>query len=238
VQSEELVCPKAKCEMIMKAKKIVFIHTVSSLPALFTALSKELLPANIQVMHIVDEILLNLVISQNGLSPSIHRRVVEHVCAAENADADIVQITCSSISPCVETARNMANIPVLKIDEAMINHALSIGNRIGVIATLSSTLGPTTDLIRQLAKSFRKQVKVNSFLCVGAYDAINKGDLIAHDNIIRENLLKLVPSNDVVLLAQASMARVMDTIPNAELHIPVLSSPRLALERLREILFR
>jgi hypothetical protein len=42
--------------------------------------------------------------------------------------------------------------------------------------------------------------------------------------------------NDVVLLAQASMARVAETIPAKDQIVPVLSSPRLALERLRDIL--
>ncbi len=41
---------------------------------------------------------------------------------------------------------------------------------------------------------------------------------------------------DVVLLAQGSMSRVADTIPPAEKVAPILSSPRLAMERVRELL--
>jgi hypothetical protein len=40
----------------------------------------------------------------------------------------------------------------------------------------------------------------------------------------------------MVVLAQASMARVLDVIPEAERPVPILSSPHLALERVRELL--
>jgi hypothetical protein len=40
----------------------------------------------------------------------------------------------------------------------------------------------------------------------------------------------------VVLLAQGSMSRLADTIPPEEKIVPILSSPRLALERVRDLL--
>jgi hypothetical protein len=49
-------------------------------------------------------------------------------------------------------------------------------------------------------------------------------------------LQALIERNDVVILAQASMARVAATIPQEEQTAPVLSSPRLAVERARKVL--
>ena len=43
---------------------------------------------------------------------------------------------------------------------------------------------------------------------------------------------------DVIVLAQASMARVADRLPREALTAPVLSSPELALEYVRERLAR
>ena len=80
--------------------KIAFIHTVPSLVNLFNDLAKELLPADAEVFHVADELLLKVVLAQGGLSPFIYRRVAEHVAAAEEAGAAAVQLTCSSISPC------------------------------------------------------------------------------------------------------------------------------------------
>ena len=41
---------------------------------------------------------------------------------------------------------------------------------------------------------------------------------------------------DVVLLAQASMARIVDFMEEKEKTVPVLSSPRLVLERLAKVI--
>ena len=40
----------------------------------------------------------------------------------------------------------------------------------------------------------------------------------------------------MVVLAQASMARVVDALPESERTVPILSSPRLGVERVAELL--
>jgi len=216
--------------------KLAFIHTVPSLVELFTGLSKELLPDDAEIFHIADEILLKTVLAQGGLSPFIYRRVAENVVAAEEAGANLVQLTCSSISPCTDIAQRMVNIPVLKIDEPMVDRAISLGSRIGIAATTPTTLKPTTELVYERARFCGKEVSVDSVLCTGAYAALFSGDLQTHDRIVRQHLADLMAHNDVVILAQASMARVADKIPSAEQAAPILSSPRLAMERAREVI--
>lgn len=213
--------------------RVVFIHTVPTLVAPFNDLAKELLPQGTDWFHIADEMLLKLVIAQGGLSPFIFRRVADHVAAAVEAGADLVQVTCSSISPCVTAARPMVPVPVLKIDQPMVEHALKIGSRIGVAATVPTTLGPTTDLVYEVAQFKGQAVSVESALCEGAFSALMAGDGETHDRIVRERLEGLLESSDVVILAQASMARVAATIPEALGQAPILSSPRLAVEHLR-----
>jgi Asp/Glu/hydantoin racemase len=216
--------------------KLVFIHTVPSLVGLFNDLSKEILPADVDLLHIADEMLLKVVLAQGGLSPFIYRRVAEHVVAAEQAGADIIQVTCSSISPCAEAARPMVSIPVLKIDEPMVDKALSLGECIGVAATAPTTLKPTTDLVYTRASALQKEVQVESVLCEGAYAALFSGDSETHDRIVRSKITDLMKRNDVILLAQASMARVAATIPPEEQLVPILASPRLAMERVRQVI--
>jgi len=217
-------------------KKLGFIHTVPSLVGLFADLSKELLPGNVEVFHIADELLLKVVLAQGGLSPFIFRRVAEHVIAAEEGGASVIQLTCSSISPCADAARPLVGVPVLKIDEPMVDRALSIGDRIGIAATAPTTLKPTTELVYARAELQGKQVKVQSVLCEGAYKALFSGDPETHDRIVRQYLKDLMAHNDVVILAQASMARVAGTIPAEEQTAPVLSSPRLAMEHARSVI--
>ncbi len=219
-------------------KKLAFIHTIPSLVGLFNDLSKEFLPEDVELIHIADELLLKVVLEQGGLTPFVYRRVAENVASAEDAGADVVQLTCSSISPCVDTAKALVNIPVLKIDEPMVDHALSIGAKVGIAATAPTTLKPTTELVFERARYFSKEISVDSVLCEGAYKALFSGDIEDHDKIVRRYLLDLMTRCDVVILAQASMARVADSIPAQEQIVPILSSPRLAMERARDVILR
>ncbi len=212
-------------------RRLVFVHTVPSLVDLFTRLSGELLPQGVETWHIADEILLKVVLAQGGLSPFIHQRVGEHAVAAEQTGATAVQLTCSSISPCADTAQSRVHIPVLKIDAPMVDRALELGKRIGVVATAPTTLRPTGELIQARALALGQEVRVEARLAEGAYAALFGGDPERHDAIVQHTLRELSLHNDVIVLAQASMARVADRLPPGELACPVLSSPRLALER-------
>jgi len=218
------------------ARYVVFLHTVPSLAELFTHLSKEILPVDLEVIHIADELLLKNIQIQSGLSPVVHRRVAEHAIAAEQAGAVAFQCTCSSISPCVDTARPLVGIPVLKIDDPMVDEALRLGTRVGVVATALTTLKPTTNLVHSRAAELGCTVQVEPVLCEGAYAALLAGNTSTHDAIVRKYVMNLMDRNDVIILAQASMARVLEGFSPESSGVPILSSPRLAMKRLAEVI--
>jgi Asp/Glu/hydantoin racemase len=121
------------------------------------------------------------------------------------------------------------------VDEAMAERALESGSRIGVAATLSTTLKPTADLIQRKASEAGKQVTIVSKVCKGAFEALGAGDASRHDCLVAEGLKELMSQVDVIVLAQASMARIVDALPDSEKTMPIFSSPRLAVERLAKI---
>jgi len=61
------------------------------------------------------------------------------------------------------------------------------------------------------------------------------GDSAKHDKLVAEALIELSSKVDVIVLAQASMARVVNTLPEAEKKVPILSSPITAMEFLANI---
>ncbi len=219
------------------SKSLVLIHTVSSLIEAFTGLCKEILPAEVKVVHMADEVLLWEILSQGGITPFINRHFSHHVIEAEQSGASVVLLTCSSIAPCVEVAQPMVSIPVLRIDEAMVDKAISTGTDIGVIATAPTALEPLTTFVSARAGLANRKVNVDSVLCDGqAYDAMLAGDVETHDRIVRSVLRELMSRNDVVLLAQGSMVSAAESIPPEARAVPILSSPRLALEHVRDLL--
>ena len=217
------------------AKKLAMIHTVASLPHILEALSREIMP-EVEVFHIVDESLLRNTIRWGKLVPQTYRRLCGYVVSAQEGGADAILVTCSSIGPIVDVARYLADVPVLRIDEAMADRAVEIGRIIGVIATLPTTLVPTTELVKTRAAQAGRTVEVRSVLCEGAFETVTSGDTITHDRIVGEKLRDLMRQVDVVVLAQASMARVADALPQEEVKVPILSSPRLGLQRARQVL--
>lgn len=221
----------SKEKIFMAQKRVAFINTVTSLPAVFKGLVTELAPS-IDMYNIVDESLLQDTIRNGQLSKTTIRRLVTYLEQAQEAGADMVMVTCSSIGPAADIGRTLVDIPVLRVDEPMADKALLNGKRIGVAATLSTTLQPTAALIERRAAESGKNVTVVSKLCAGAFEALLAGDTAKHDSLVAEGLRQLIPNVDVIVLAQASMARIVETLPESEKVLPIYSSPRLAVEHL------
>ena len=215
--------------------RLAYIHTVVCLVSTFNKLSKEIIP-DVDVYHVVDEGILQNTIRTNRLSKTTIRNVAHYLNAAEDNGADLVMVTCSTLGPAVEIGRSLVNIPVLRIDEPMADLAVRTGQKIGVAATLQTTLDPTVSLIRTQAQKNNYQVEVVAKLCEGAFEAVVSGDPATHDRIVSEGLRELIDRVDVIVLAQASMARVVEMLPESDKRIPILSSPRLAVENLAEFI--
>ena len=215
--------------------RIAFVHTVTGLKAMFDRLCHEII-GDVDTCHIADESLIQRVLAAGGITPEVTQRVCDNVAAAAAAGADVVQVTCSSVSPCVDAARSVVSIPVLKIDQPMIADAVARFDSVGVIATAPTTLVPTAQLVRDTALAQRRDVTVKSLLCKDAYEAFLAGKQDEYDRIVIDHLHDLMQNVDVVLLAQASMARVADLLDDKDKTVPVLASPRPAVEHLASLL--
>jgi len=211
--------------------KLGLIHTVASLRPVFEGLAAEMLPG-VEVTSLVDEDLLGETIAAGHIRPDTAERLEREVRDQFDEGSDLVLVTCSSVGPAVERIAAEHDWPLIRIDEAMGDRAIELGPRIGVAATLPTTLEPTEELIRRRARAAGEEVEVRSVIAEGAFDALKAGDLENHDRLVRDALETLAPTVNVVVLAQASMARVAASLP-PELteRTPILASPRLAMER-------
>lgn len=219
----------------MANRRLGLLHTSATLVPVFERLCKAKL-ASVDVFNMVDDSLIKDVIAHGELRPRTARRVAQLVAAAEDAGADVIMVTCSSIGPAVETAATLAEVPVLRVDRPMADQAVGMGSKIGVIATLPTTLQPTADLVRRCAQAAGKDVALTARLCEGAFDALMGGDAATHDAMVAEALKELGQRVDVIALAQASMARVVEGLPEADRRVPILASPPLAVDYLATVL--
>ncbi len=211
-------------------RKLALLHTSHVVIPAFATLVKEHLDG-IEVFHMSDESLIRNTIAAGELTENTIRRVAALVGIARDSGADAVLVTCSSIGKATELAQRQFDFPVLRVDQAMAEKAIELGTRIGVAATLSTTLNPTLELLRDTAAKAGKEVELIPALAKGAFEAVSAGDTAEHDRLLIATLTDLLPKVDVVVLAQASMARVAALLPPGG--PPVLSSPELAIRRAR-----
>lgn len=214
----------------MIPKTLGLIHTSATLIPVFQQLCQQYLPG-VNLFNIVDDSLVKNIIARGGkLTPSISKRVADYVASAEDSGADYILVTCSSIGAAVEAAADTVRVPVLRVDQPMADLAVQKGKRIGVIATLRTTLEPTADLVQRRAALAGKEIEINARLCEGAFEALMGGDAAKHDELVAKALRQLTQEVDVILLAQASMARVVDTLADEDKGVPILASPPNAIQ--------
>lgn len=211
---------------------LVLIHTVSPLIKVFDQLCADLLPG-IQLKHILDEPLLEIIRQRGSSNSSDAARLWDHVKIAESIHSRAVLITCSLLSTLIDDIRPLTAVPLVKIDEAMISAAIKAGSHIGVLATNITVLKSTQQNLDLQAQQSGKVITYELRLVDGAFDAFLAGRTEEHDRLIRQAISKFPKDIDAIVLAQASMASVINVIPEAEMRVPILSSPNLALEQVR-----
>lgn len=215
-------------------KTVVAVYTnqtlVESIEELFAAIVPEC-----RLINIIDDSLIYDVAKSGQITGSVARRLLDYYRAAEEAGADIIFNTCPSVDQVADIGRRIAKVPIIKIDDAMTAQAVEIGETIGIIATSPVMLGPTVRLTRKQAEKVGKDVKIIKSFASDAYQAILAGRLGEHDAIILKAAKSIAGQVDVIVLAEGAMARLADTLA-AETGKPVLASPRLAVEAVRDML--
>ena len=214
--------------------KLAIIHTTPATIDTMKTLAAEILPGH-ELVNFVDDSILPQLGQNGGNLADVEERMIHYARFAEQVGAAVILEACSSVGELVPKMRSAVSIPVVRIDEAMAEQAVQRGERLGVAATLQTTLQPTTRLLHAKAQAAGKQVEITPLLIEGAYQKLMAGDREGHDNLLVEKLQELVRAVDVVLLAQASMARVLPRLSAADQE-KILVSPRLAMERVKNVM--
>jgi Asp/Glu/hydantoin racemase len=213
--------------------KVALIHTVRSVLNTFDERIKNAI-GDIRVVNTLDEFLASDPAENGEFTVENMNRLFSFIRCAEMTGADAVVVTCSTLSPTVEKVRPFINIPVIAIDDAMIKKAAEKGTKITILATADSTIEPTkSKLLREVSK-LNKEVEISVIVCSEAYAAVKAGDIKHHDEILKKKSLE-IKQQDVVILAQASMAHLQEVIEKI-CGCTVLSSPSLCVKELKQTL--
>ncbi len=214
-------------------RTVVVVHTGPATVQPIKQQFREILP-DVRVINIMDDSLLEDVMSAGRLTEAVSGRILDYMRMGQQMGAVALLNACSSVGEAASAARAAVAIPIVKIDEAMAERAVTMGPRIGVVATVRTTLEPTVRLIVAKAEAADRRVEIVEALAEGAYRALLDGAPDVHDDIVLRTIAALAGDVDVVVLAQVSMARLLPLL--ADLPVPVLCSPRTGVESVRAVL--
>ncbi len=167
------------------------------------------------------------------VTPTAAARLMGMYTAAVQQGADAILNICSSVgevADAFQTAARYIGVPVVRVDEEMCREAVRCGSRIGVLATLATTLAPTKGTIQRVAREMGRHVT----LVDGLVDAFNL-DQAQFRALLIGAAEKIADQVDVIVLAQGSMAYVEQDIEKA-VGKTTLSSPRFGAQALKQAL--
>ncbi len=211
--------------------RLAILHTHPATLEPLKLLAAELLPG-VEVANVVDDSILAELMRNGGDVEPVAGRLVGYARFAAEAGADVILSACSSVGEVAARAQAAVRVPVVRIDDALAEAAVRRGPRIGVVATIGTTLNPTTRLLQAKAMAAGRAVTIKPVMVAGAFEKLTAGDRAGHDQLLLAAISALALEVDVVVLAQVTMARVLPRLSEAE-RAQVLSSPRLGMEAVR-----
>ncbi|MBD2868792.1 aspartate/glutamate racemase family protein [Paenibacillus arenilitoris] len=209
--------------------KIAIIHTTPVTIDPLKALAAELIPG-CAVINLVDDSILPELNANGGNVDAIADRWKQYAAIAEKLGAKCILNACSSIGEIPALVQPDISVPIVRIDQAMAEYAVRSAAVVGVAATLATTLQPTERLLRRTAEEEGRAIRLVPALASEAYGKLLAGDKEGHDRELAALLRKLAGETDIVVLAQASMAWVLERFGEEE-RKKFISSPRLGMQK-------
>lgn len=211
-------------------RRVALIHALRHSAAPIEAAFASLWPSA-RLMTVMDDSLSGDLAARGALDEAMTGRFLALARYAAGAGAEGILFTCSAFGPCIDACREaLAPLPVLKPNEAMVEEAVAMGGRIGLLASF----GPSLESLPAEFDAARPGVEVRTALARGALNALDAGDGARHDRLAAEAAGALSECA-VVALAQFSLARAAGAVAAATGR-PVLTTPESAVRKLRRVL--
>jgi hypothetical protein len=215
--------------------RVALIHALKhSIPAIEEAFSR--LWPEARLANVLDDSLSADLARDGALTSAMHQRFLTLARYAASCGADGILFTCSAFGLCIEAcARDLAPLPVLKPNEAMIEEAVALAGPTGRVALLA-TFAPTLASMPSEFAAVAPKLTVVPCLAEGALAAMDRGDLDGHDRAAARAVASL-PNVDAIALGQFSLARAAALVAAAS-GKPVLTTPDSAVRKLRRLLLK
>jgi len=158
-------------------------------------------------------------------------------------NVDTILISCSTMNRAFEQVKkHMApfDVPVIQIDQAMMEEAVLSKGKILVIATHGPTVKSTQELLLETADRLGQKVEFAGATIENAFELLGDGLIEEHNQAIANTIIEAQAKEkiDIVVLAQLSMSVFSLSYPYPEksFGIKVLNSGETGFRKAGEIL--
>ncbi len=219
----------------LTGKKLGIIHAALITTRAVQKYIDEIIP-EVEVVHWVDDTIQNTNFAcEPGIIPKRnYAKFVQAALSQEEYGVDLILLACSTFNRAAELARPMVNKPLLQIDRPMMDLAVRDGRRIGLLATVPTTVPASERLLRAAAEEAGKVIEIKTRLCSEAFQILKAGNPGKHNEILLEEIARLSDEVDAIVMAQVSMTALEPFLVDTK--VPVYNSGRTAFDRVRQIL--
>lgn len=217
-------------------KKKTKVALISSTKAVFGPMEDafaEIFP-EAQLMHILDETLLEDFRREGGLSLHSRAKALQMALTAQKAGIDGILFTCSTLSPAVDDLRPFISVPMVKIDEPVISYLVQNFKNIGLLATAETVLKSVENQFKEISARLGRQIFWHSFVKSDTWPILAKSPEEFY-RIMGEYASALAPKHEALLLTQVSIAPARN-FAREEAKAKIFASPSFAVRTLKEIL--
>lgn len=162
---------------------------------------------DISVRNYLDSYLTEKIRAEGGITDESMKRMFDMLATACRDGADGVLLTCTVFSPYARYFSGLLSKPVICPDRAMLEEVAAKDGSTAILCTFASTVETTRNLYYECRREQGREETVDMIVLPDAYEAAGKGDMAAHDEIIRRKVRELDGQYDNLVLAQISMAR-------------------------------
>jgi len=216
-------------------KTLGIIHAINLTIRAMQPFLERFIP-DIEVVHLCDDTIQrdNIRAGVGVIPKRNYFKFAQYAHNLQESGADMILLACSTFNYAAELARPMIDIPIMQIDRPMMELAVCNGRRVGLLATLATTVPSSERLLRIVAAEQKRDVEVVTVLREEAFRAIQRGDSDTHNSILLEEIERLSSQVDVIAMAQLSMSALAPHLGTTK--VPVYDSGTTGFSRIREML--
>jgi len=200
---------------------LAFLHTAAVHVPNFTGIVRDIDP-RVPIRHSVREDLFARALADGRVTEGTRVDTQTEVQRLVAEGARVVLCTCSTLGSAAEETPGVSQAHVIRVDRPMAERAVATARPILLVAATPTAMATALALLSEAAQG-RPLPVARELMCAAAWERFQAGDSSGYATALASAVDEHARANDVVMLAQASMAPAAALVRRSD--VEVLTSP-------------